>query len=140
MSSPRQKKSWLPIAGCAALFVASAAGLALGGETTLTQNWLGVPAGQWFTIAGMVSGSAAGFFASTSGSVTRLLSLVALMVAIGWLPLGTAMSGNVYLNFTDRAVSSAWFWRYTYFAGGAATLLLLISPFILWRSRSAASI
>ncbi|MEO1580755.1 MAG: hypothetical protein AAFR91_02855 [Pseudomonadota bacterium] len=121
------------------MFAVSAAGLVLGGEATLMQNWLGVPSGQWFTIAGMVSGSLAGFFASTSGSVTRLLSLVALMVAIGWLPLGTAMSGNVYLNFTDRAVSSAWFWRYTYFAGGAATLLLLMSPFILWRSRSAAS-
>ncbi|MEL6302368.1 MAG: hypothetical protein AAFV47_11460 [Pseudomonadota bacterium] len=140
MPSPERKPSWLPVAGCAALFVASAAGLVLGGETTLMQNWLGVPAGQWLTIAGMVSGAAAGFFASTSGSVTRLLSLVALMLAIGWLPLGTAMSGNVYLNFTDRAVSSAWFWRYTYFAGGAAVLLLLISPLILWRSRSVASI
>ena len=55
----------------------------------------------------------------------RLLCIVTAMVAIGWLPMTVATSGNLGANFRgDDAAYALWF-RYTVVAGLLALTSLL---------------
>ncbi|MEL6449341.1 MAG: hypothetical protein AAFQ62_15515 [Pseudomonadota bacterium] len=92
----------------------------------------GLPFGNLLVAAGMVCAGLAGMAYSDSGSVLRLLSIVTTMVALAWIPVGLATSGNLNFNFYgDDASYMLWF-RYTAVAAvlGVATLVATLAAAI----------
>ncbi|MEM1438156.1 MAG: hypothetical protein AAF545_07995 [Pseudomonadota bacterium] len=92
----------------------------------------GLPFGNLLVATGMVCAGLAGMAYSDSGSVLRLLSIVTTMVALAWIPVGLATSGNLNFNFYgDDASYMLWF-RYTAVAAvlGVATLVATLAAAI----------
>ena len=92
----------------------------------------GLPFGNLLVAAGMVCAGLAGMAYSESGSVLRLLSIVTTMVALAWIPVGLATSGNLNFNFYGDDQSYMLWFRYTAVAAvlGVATLVATLAAAI----------
>ncbi|MEO0615525.1 MAG: hypothetical protein AAFY69_05255 [Pseudomonadota bacterium] len=89
----------------------------------------GLPIGNLLTAAGMVCAGLAGLAYSRSGTVLRLLAIVTTMVALAWIPVGVATSGNLNFNFYSNDAGYMLWFRYTAVAGvlGVATLIATLA-------------
>ncbi len=117
----RHPSTWLAASALASL------GLLLSGNTSLIEADLpgGLPFGNLLCVLAPLFAGLAGFFYGRRGSVLRLLSIVTAIVAIGWLPMTLATSGNLRANFRgDDAAYALWF-RYTVVTGLLALASLL---------------
>jgi len=68
----------------------------------------GLPIGNALSAFSMILAAGAGVLLSLRGSWTRLYSIVALALAILWLPLSIALAGNADLNFRE-STGPLWF-------------------------------
>lgn len=117
----RHPSTWLAASALAAL------GLLLSGNEPLLEADLtgGLPFGNLLVVLVPLCAGLAGFFYSRQGTVLRLLSIATALVAIGWLPMTLATSGNLRANFRgDDAAYALWF-RYTVVTGLLALASLL---------------
>lgn len=123
--------------GCCAALCFAAAALVSGHPALSATAVLGVPNGQWLTIAGLLAGPLAGQIASGPATGLRRLSSICGVAAVAWLPLGTYLAGNVSLNFSNNPVVSMWFWRYTGAVALASLVLAIAALTVAARSRNA---
>lgn len=103
------------------------AALLVSGPTPLLEARLpgGLPFGNLLTVVALLGAGLTGAFYSRRGALLRLLSLVTAMMALGWVPVTVATSGNLAANFAgDDAAFTLWF-RYTVAAGLLALATLL---------------
>lgn len=108
------------------------------GLLTLPASWLalllpgGVPVGNLLTAAGLICAGLAGYVYSRSGSVLRLMSVVTTMLALGWLPVSAAISGNLTNTFYGDDVAFMLWFRYTAVVAvlGVATLMATLAAAI----------
>lgn len=117
----RHPSTWLAATSLAAL------GALLSGNERLLEAGLpgGLPFGNLLCVVVPLCAGLAGFFYGRRGTLLRLLSIVTAMVALGWLPVTVATSGNLGANFGgDDAAYALWF-RYTVTAGALALATLL---------------
>ena len=125
----RHPSTWLAASALAALVP-----LVSGMEELLNLRLPGgLPFGNLLVIVVLLAAGLTGLFYSRPGTLLRLLSIVTAMVAIGWLPVTLATSGNPAANFRgDDAAYALWF-RYTVVAGllALATLLATLAACIV---------
>ena len=98
----------------------------------------GLPVGNALTVVVLVNASMAGWLYSAPGTLLRLLSTVAVSVAVGWMPVSIAISGNLANTFSgDDAAFMLWF-RFTAVAAvlALATLVATLAASIVDRRRA----
>ena len=106
--------------------------LAIGPETILLFELPGgLPLGTLIAALTLVLGAAVSLAASRPRSLLRMVSVVALVAASLWLPVGIWLAANAALNFVNDAANSAVFWRFT---KGLAWLVLAT---MLWAGTEA---
>lgn len=117
----RHPSTWLAASSLGAL------GVLLSGNASLLETDLpgGLPFGNLLCVLVPLCAGLAGFFYSRRGSLLRLLSIVTAMLAIGWLPITLATSGNLRANFGGDDAAYALWLRYTAIAGVLALVSLL---------------
>ncbi|MDX1591738.1 MAG: hypothetical protein R3283_07240 [Balneolaceae bacterium] len=86
----------------------------------------GLPLGTLLAAIALITGSAIPMVQSNSNSILWWISVIILIPAILWLPLGIYLSGNAALNFVQDATDSLFFWRFT------TGLAVLMIASILW--------
>ncbi len=119
----RHPSTWLAASALASF------GLLFSGNELLLEADLpgGLPFGNLLCVLAPLFAGLAGFFYSRPGTMLRLLSIVTALLAIGWLPMTVATSGNLRANFGgDDAAYALWF-RYTVAAGLLALASLLVT-------------
>lgn len=138
MSSDARLRGKLALtSACFVLLCLATAALISGHPTLSATAVLGVPNGQWLTIAGLLAGPVAGLIASRPATGLRRWSSTCGIAAAAWLPIGTYLAGNVSLNFFNNPVVSMWFWRYTGAVALASLVLAIAALTVAARSRNA---
>ncbi|MGB0513294.1 MAG: hypothetical protein ACPGJE_00480 [Wenzhouxiangellaceae bacterium] len=84
----------------------------------------GLPLGTLLAAVALMAASLIPIVLSRPGSVTRGIAVLASAASVLWLPIGIWLSGNAALNFSNDAVDSSIFWRYT--IGMVALILTLL--------------
>ena len=72
-----------------------------------------LPLGTLMAAVALVAASGLTLLKSEPVNFRRFISIVLLVAAIGWLPLGIILSGNASLGFVNDAADSDFFWRFT---------------------------
>jgi hypothetical protein len=127
-----------PVAGSlAVLSIVALGALVLGADRLEARLPGGLPLGNAVAAVSVIFAAGAATLMSIRGTVLRVLALLALVLALIWLPASIALAGNLELNF-DKSSGGIWL------AGSAAiflacygTLLLALTSSLLRRNRRA---
>lgn len=86
----------------------------------------GLPLGNLMAAIALISGNGACVISSSADTVRYLISLLSLLCATLWLPLGIYLSGNTALNFAGENGVSYGYWAFT------AALIALLVLLVIW--------
>lgn len=86
-----------------------------------------IPIGNLLVPAGLISISSLAFQIEQESKLIRIASIVSIIAALGWFPIGIILSGNTELNFVNDASDSATFELLTFTLVGIAVLVFLTS-------------
>ena len=86
-----------------------------------------VPIGNLLVPAGLISISSLAFQIEQESKLIQRASIVSIIAALGWFPLGIILSGNTELNFINDASGSETFEILTLTLVGVTVLVFIIS-------------
>lgn len=86
-----------------------------------------IPIGNLLVPAALISISSLAIQIKQESKLIRIASIVSIIAALGWFPIGIILSGNIELNFVNDASDSATFELLTFTLVGIAVLVFLTS-------------
>ena len=86
-----------------------------------------IPIGNLLVPAALISISSLAIQIKQESKLIRIASIVSIIAALGWFPIGIILSGNTELNFVNDASDSANFELLTFTLVGIAVLVFLTS-------------